>query len=127
MVTQQMTRLPTKDLFFWRLHHGRLDVRLVVVVAACCKVPEHGLDGNGVANVSQERHPEHCAQPFTKGMLDGMQAARDTWQDGGGRECRFVSIDKERKQNAVNFKRDFLPHAAEEILGCRRGSEVDKR
>ena len=42
--------------------------------------------------------------------------ARDTWQDGEGRECRFVSIDKEKKQNAVNFKRDFLLHAAEEIL-----------
>ena len=25
----------------------RLDVRLAVVVAACCKVPEHGLDDNG--------------------------------------------------------------------------------
>ena len=40
---------------FWRLHHGRLDVRLAVVDAACCKVPEHGLDDNGVANVSQEQ------------------------------------------------------------------------
>ena len=38
----------------WRLHHERLDVRLAVVVAACCKVPEHGLDDNEVANVSQE-------------------------------------------------------------------------
>ena len=39
----------------WRLHHVRLDVGLAVVVAACCKVPEHGLDDNEVANVSQEQ------------------------------------------------------------------------
>ena len=46
----------------WRLHHGRLDVRLAVVVAAFCKVPEHELDDNGVANVSQEQgHRERRA------------------------------------------------------------------
>ena len=39
----------------WRLHHRRLDVRLAVVVAACCKVPEHGLDDNEVARVSRNR------------------------------------------------------------------------
>ena len=65
--------------------------------------------------------------------MDGPDTVRATWQDGEGRECGFVSIDKETKQNAVNFKRDFLLHAAEEILRFKvndqvqaRVSEVDK-
>ena len=53
--------------------------------------------------------------------------ARDTWQDGEGRECRFVSIDKEKKQKAVNFKRDFLLHAAEEILRFSVNDQVQAR
>ena len=53
--------------------------------------------------------------------------ARDTWQDGEGRGCRFVSIDKERKQNAVNFKRDFLLHAAEKILRSEVNDEAQAR
>ena len=35
-----------------KIADGRLDVRLAVVVAVCCKVPEHRLNDNGVANVS---------------------------------------------------------------------------
>ena len=41
----------------WRLHHGRLDVRLAVVVAACCKVPGHELDDNGVAPRTKSCQP----------------------------------------------------------------------
>ena len=59
--------------------------------------------------------------------MSGSDTARDTWQDGGGRECRRVSIDKETKQNAVNFKRDFLLHAAEEVQGERPGAGAGRR
>ena len=52
---------------------------------------------------------------FASDVTSGSDTARDTWQDGEGRECRFVSIDKEMKKNVENFKRDFLLHAAEEI------------
>ena len=48
-------------------------------------------------------------------------------EDGEGGECRSVSIDKERKQNAVNFKRDFLLRAAEEILRFRVNDQVQAR
>ena len=44
---------------------------------------------------------------FASDVMSGSDAARDTWQDGEGRECRCVSIGKEMKQNAVNFKRDL--------------------
>ena len=71
---------------------------------------------------------------FASHVMSGSDTSCATWQDGEGRECRFVSIDRERKQNAVNFKRDFLLYAAEEILRFkvndqvqRRGLEVDKR
>ena len=53
--------------------------------------------------------------------------ARDTWQDGEGRECRFVSIGKGMKQNAENFKRDFLLYAAEEVLRFKVGDQVQAR
>ena len=60
-------------------------------------------------------------------VMSGSDTARDTWQDGGGRGCRFVSIDKERKQNAVNSKRDFLLHAAEETLRFKVNDQVQAR
>ena len=49
---------------------------------------------------------------FASDVMSGSDTARDTWQDGEGRECRCVSINKERKQNAMNFTRDFLLYAA---------------
>ena len=64
---------------------------------------------------------------FASDVMSGSDTARDTWQDGEGRECRFVSIDKEIKQNAVNFKRDFLLHAAEEILRFKVNEQVQAR
>ena len=67
---------------------------------------------------------------FASDVMSGSDTARDTWQDGEGRECRFVSTGKERKQNAVNFKRDFLLHAAEEIFevqGERSGACAGRR
>ena len=30
---------------------------------------------------------------FASDVMSGSDTARDTWQDGEGRECRFVSID----------------------------------
>ena len=51
---------------------------------------------------------------FASDVMRGSDTERDTWQDGEGRECRCVSIDKETKRNAVNFTRDLLLHAAEE-------------
>ena len=38
-----------------------------------------------------------------------------------------MSIDKERKQNAVNFTRDLLLHAAEEILRFNVNDQVQAR
>ena len=38
-----------------------------------------------------------------------------------------MSIDKETKQNAVNFKRDFLLHAAEDILRFKVNDQVQAR
>ena len=64
---------------------------------------------------------------FALDVMSWSDTARYTRQDGGGRECRVVSIDKERKQNAVNFKRDFLLHAAEEILSFKVGDQVQAR
>ena len=64
---------------------------------------------------------------FASDVMSGSDTARDTWQDGEGRECRFVFIDKEMKQNAVNFKRDFLLHAAEEILRFKVNDQVQAR
>ena len=67
---------------------------------------------------------------FASGVMSGSSTARDAWQGGEGRKCRFVSIGKEMKQNAENFKRDFLLYAADEILrfkAGRCGLEVDKR
>ena len=61
---------------------------------------------------------------FASDVMSGSDTACDTWQDGEGRECRFVSINKERKHNAVNFKRDFLLHAAEEILRFKVNDQV---
>ena len=64
---------------------------------------------------------------FASDVMSGSDTARGTWQDEEGRECRFVSIDKERKHNAVNFKRDFLLHAAEEILRFKVNGQVQAR
>ena len=64
---------------------------------------------------------------FASDVMSGSDTARDTWQDGGRREYRFVSIDRERKHNAVNFKRDFLAHAAEEILRFKVNDLVQAR
>ena len=41
---------------------------------------------------------------FASDLMSGSDTARDTWQDGERRECRFVSTDKEMKQNVENFK-----------------------
>ena len=38
-----------------------------------------------------------------------------------------MSIDKETKQNAMNFKRDFLLHTAEEILRFKVNDQVHAR
>ena len=62
-----------------------------------------------------------------KFVCQGVHIARDTWQDGEGRECRFVSIGKEMKQNAENFKRDFVLYAAEEILRFKVVDQVQTR
>ena len=64
---------------------------------------------------------------FASDAMSGSDTARDTWQDGEGRECRFVAIDKETEQNVVNFKRDFLLHAAEEILRFKVNDQVQAR
>ena len=64
---------------------------------------------------------------FASDVVRGSDTARDTWQDGEGRACRCVSIDKERMQSAVNFKRDFLLHAAEEILRFNVNDQVQAR
>ena len=60
-------------------------------------------------------------------VMSGSDTALDTCKDGEGRECRFVSIDKERKQHAVNFKRDFLLHVAEEIMRFKVNDQVQAR
>ena len=41
-------------------------------------------------------------------MLGGSDVARGTQQGGEGRECRFVFIGKEMKQNAEKFKVSVL-------------------
>ena len=64
---------------------------------------------------------------FASDVMSRSDTARGKWQDGEGRECRFVSIDKEKKQNAVNFKRDFLLHAAEEMLRFQVTDQVHAR
>ena len=64
---------------------------------------------------------------FASDVMSGSHTARDTGQDGQGRECRFVFIDKQIKQNAVNFKRDFLLHAAEEIMRFKVNDQVQAR
>ena len=69
----------------------------------------------------------HLSGGFASDVVSGSDTTRDMWQDGEERECRFVSIDKERKQNAVNFKRDFLLHAAEEILKFKVNDQVQAR
>jgi G3E family GTPase len=61
---------------------------------------------------------------FASDVMGGSDAARGTWQDGEGRECRFVFIGKEMKQNAENLKRDFLLCAAEENLRFKVGDQV---
>ena len=58
---------------------------------------------------------------FASDVMSGFDRARDTWQDGEGRECRFVSID------TVNFKRDFLLRAAEEISRFKVNDQVQAR
>ena len=57
---------------------------------------------------------------FASDVISGSDIARDTWQDGEGRECRFVSIEKEMKQ-----KRRF--RGSRWTIRCRRGLEVHKR
>ena len=64
---------------------------------------------------------------FASDVISGSDTARDTWQDGKGRECLFASIGKEMKQNAENFKRDFLLYAAEEILRFKVNDQVQAR
>ena len=62
---------------------------------------------------------------FVSDVMSGSDTARDTWQDGEGRECRIVSIDKEEMtQNAENFKHDFLLYVAEETLRFKVGDQV---
>lgn len=56
--------------------------------------------------------------------MGGSDVARGTQQGGEGRECRFVSIGKEMKQNVENLKRDFLLCAAEENLRFKVGDQV---
>ena len=64
---------------------------------------------------------------FASDVMSGSDTARDTWMDGEGREGRFVFIGKEMKQNAENFKRDLLLHAAEEISRFKVGDQVQAR
>ena len=59
---------------------------------------------------------------LSRGFASDVMSGSDT-----ARECRFVSTGKEMKQNAVNFKRDFLPHAAEEILRFKVNDQVQAR
>ena len=58
---------------------------------------------------------------FASDVMSASDTERDTWQDGEGREGRFVSIGKEMKQNAENLKRDFLLYAAEENFEVQGG------
>ena len=64
---------------------------------------------------------------FASDMMSWSDTSCDTWQDGEGRECRLVFIDKEIKQNAANFKPNFLLHAAEEILRFKMNDQVQAR
>ena len=57
-------------------------------------------------------------------VMGGSDVVRGTWQGEEGRECRFVFIGKEMKQNAENLKRDFLLCAAEENLRFEVGDQV---
>ena len=41
--------------------------------------------------------------------------------------CADLSLDKEMKQNAENFKRDFLLRAAEEILRFNVNDQLQAR
>ena len=56
--------------------------------------------------------------------MAGSDVARGTQQGGEGRECRFVFIGKEMKQNAENLKCDFLLCAAEENLRFKMSDQV---
>ena len=64
---------------------------------------------------------------FASDAMSGADAARGTWEDGEGRECRFVSIGKEMTQNAENLKRDFLLCVAEENLRFKVGEQLQAR
>ena len=70
---------------------------------------------------------ESLSGGVASGVMSGSDTARGTWQDGEGRECRFVSSGKEVKQNAENFKRDFLLYAADETSRFNVSDKVQAR
>ena len=73
---------------------------------------------------STQRHNDDT---ISQAVLIGASSSSFASLDGEGRECRFVSIGKQVKQNAENVMHDFLLYTAEELLRFKVGDQVQAR